>query len=352
MLRHGVVDLVDLPLALLLVSLGEGLLGLRDEIVALHGLHADDGVDERLHGCVLRARGDGGWAADDERRPRLVDEDGVNLVHDGEVVAVLHHLLRFHGHAVVAQVVEAELAVRAVGDVAGVLRAALRGVHRVLDAAHGEAEVLVEVAHPCGVAAREVVVHRHELHVLAGERVEVEREGGDERLAFARLHLGDLALVEHDAAYELAVEGDHVPRERVPAHLLGGAHEVAAGILHECERLGQEPVERDLLRREATLELRGHAGEVLGGEVLGLVFGLDPVDLGHDRTEPLEVARVLRPKDFLQDVHRKSRLYQILASCGGFFTRWRLGRRLRRADWRRGRGFRFPARRASGSCGS
>ena len=352
MLRHGVVDLVDLPLALLLVSLGEGLLGLCDEVVALHGLHADDGVHERLHGDVLGARRDCRWAADDERRARLVDEDGVHLVHDGEVVAVLHHLIWLHGHAVVAQVVEAELAVGPVGDVAGVLRAALRGVHRVLDAPDGEAEILVKVPHPRGVAAREVVVHRHELHVLAGERVEVEREGGDERLAFAGLHLGDLALMEHDAAHELAVEGDHVPRQRVAAYLLRGAHEVAAGVLHEGERLGQEPVERHLLRGEAALELGGHAREVLVGEIFRLIFGLDAVDFGYERTQPLEVAAVLRPKDFLQDVHRKPRLYQILAVRGGFFTRWRLGRRPRRAGWRRGRGFRFRARHASGSCGS
>ena len=351
-LRHGVVDLVYLPLALLLVSLGESLLGLCDEVVALHGLHADDGVHERLHGDVLGARRDCRRAADDERRARLVDEDGVHLVHDGEVVPVLHHLLRLDGHAVVAEVVEAELAVRAVGDVAGVLGAAFGGIHRVLDAAHGEAEVLVEVAHPRGVAAREVVVHRDELHVLAGERVEVEGKGGDEGLALACLHLRDLALMEHDAAHQLAVEWNHVPGERVAADLLCGAHEVAAGVLDEGERLRQEPVERDLLGREATLELRGHAGEVLRGEVLRLVLGLDPVDLGHDRTEPLEVARVLRPKDFLQDVHRKPRLYQILAVRGGFFTRLRLGRRLRRAGWRRGRGPRLRARRAWGSCGS
>ncbi len=29
---------------------------------------------------------------DDERRARLVDEDGVHLVHDGEGVAALHHV--------------------------------------------------------------------------------------------------------------------------------------------------------------------------------------------------------------------------------------------------------------------
>ena len=41
---------------------------------------------------------------------------------------------------------------------------------------------------------------------LAGERVEVDGERGDQRLAFAGLHLGDLALVQHHAADQLHVE--------------------------------------------------------------------------------------------------------------------------------------------------
>ena len=55
-------------------------------------------------------------ARDDERRPRLVDEDGVHLVDDAVVVAALHLLVEAEHH-VVAQVVEAELGVGAVGDV-------------------------------------------------------------------------------------------------------------------------------------------------------------------------------------------------------------------------------------------
>ncbi len=64
-------------------------------------------------------------AGDDERRARLVDEDGVDLVDDGVVVPALDAVLEPDRH-VVAQVVEAELVVRAVGDVGGVLVLALR----------------------------------------------------------------------------------------------------------------------------------------------------------------------------------------------------------------------------------
>jgi len=63
-------------------------------------------------------------SADDERGAGLVDEDGVDLVDDRVVVASLDLLVAAGGHAVVAEVVEAELAVRSIRDVALVLRAA------------------------------------------------------------------------------------------------------------------------------------------------------------------------------------------------------------------------------------
>ena len=65
-----------------------------------------------------------GRAADDERRPGLVDENGVDLVHDREVQVTLHVALDRVLH-VVAQVVEPVLRVRAVGDVAAVVGLAL-----------------------------------------------------------------------------------------------------------------------------------------------------------------------------------------------------------------------------------
>jgi hypothetical protein len=45
------------------------------------------------------------------------------------------------------------------------------------------------------------------MHALAGKRVEIGGEGGDQRLALAGLHLGDVALVQEDAADQLHVEG-------------------------------------------------------------------------------------------------------------------------------------------------
>src|ERR1043166_9760580 len=57
---------------------------------------------------------------DDERRARLVDQDRVDLVDHAVVQPALHHAIRRLLH-VVAQVVEAELVVLAVCDVAVVV---------------------------------------------------------------------------------------------------------------------------------------------------------------------------------------------------------------------------------------
>ena len=50
------------------------------------------------------------------------------------------------------------------------------------------------------------------MDVPARERVQVERHRRDERLSLAGLHLGDVALVEHDRAHELDVEGTQAER--------------------------------------------------------------------------------------------------------------------------------------------
>ena len=88
-------------------------------------------------------------------------------------------------------------------------------------------EELVDAAHPLGVAAGEIVVDRDDVDAAAGERVQIDGEGGDQRLAFAGLHLGDGALVEHHAADELHVE---MP---LPERALGG-------LAHSCEGLAAE----------------------------------------------------------------------------------------------------------------
>jgi hypothetical protein len=204
-------------------------------------------------------------------------------------VAALHRALERDGH-VVAQVVEPELRVRPVGDVSAVGLAPLRERHQVLDGADRRAELLVDRTRPLGVALREVVVNRHEVDAVAGERVQVQRLHGDERLALARLHLGDVALVEHDAAHQLHVEepdADRAP-ERLPNGGVG--------------------LEDDLLERLAVLdalpELDGLAGKLLVGKLLEV--GLELADVHRLLLEALEPTPFAHAKDSLELAERLS----------------------------------------------
>ena len=131
---------------------------------------------------------------------------------------------------VVAQVVEAELVVGAVGDVGGVGFAALFVVEVVHDDADAESEEVVELAHPLGVALGEVVVDGNDVDAAAAERVEIDGQGGDQRFAFAGLHFGDLALVQNHAADQLHIEVAHV-------------QDAAAGFADDGEGFGQQVVE-------------------------------------------------------------------------------------------------------------
>jgi len=199
-------------------------------------------------------------------------------------MAPLHEVREVELH-VVAQVVEAELVVRAVGDVAGVGGLALGVVHVVLDDADGHAEEAVDAPHPLRVAPRQVVVDRHDVHALALEGVQVGGQRRDERLPLAGLHLGDLAAVQHDAADELDVEVAHVQR-------------AARRLAHDGEGLRQQIVER-LAARHTLAEARRLRAKLLVAERAHR--RLELVDARHDRLHPLQLALVLGADDLGED---------------------------------------------------
>ena len=128
-----------------------------------------------------------------------------DFVDDGVEVPALDHVLEPVLH-VVAQIVEAVFVVGAVGDVARIGFLALGIVEAVDDDTGGHAEEAVDLPHPFGVAPGEIVVDGDDVDALAGQRVEVDRQRRHQRLAFAGLHLGDVAFVQHHAADQLHVE--------------------------------------------------------------------------------------------------------------------------------------------------
>ena len=119
---------------------------------------------------------------------------------------------------------------------------------------------------------------------LPSERVEVAGQGGDQRLAFAGLHFGDLALVQHHAADQLHVEVAHV-------------EEAAAGFADHGEGFDQEVVERGALG-DFLLEFDGFGGQVDVGELAKL--RLEFIDGRHRGQHGFDFALVFGAKDFGQ----------------------------------------------------
>ena len=294
------VDVLDAELALHagqpLLGDGHGALLLVDLVVLVLALLQTTGDASEV---VVRLGRPLAGAGDDERRPRLVDEDGVHLVDDAVVVAPLHLLVGAQHH-VVAEIVEAELGVGAVGDVGQVGLAPLGRFHAVLQGGDGEPEELVHRAHPGGVAAGQVVVDGDEVDAAAGQGVEIHRHRGDQGLALAGLHLGDGALVQHDGPHDLHVEGAHA----------GGA---LRGLPGHGEGLGHEIVER-LSAGEPFSELRGLAAKRGVGERGHLRF--EGHDLRHRFFEQSELLPFAEAKDLVNDFdHEKPRLLLVAAEA-------------------------------------
>ena len=197
-----------------------------------------------------------GLAGDDQRRARFIDQDGIDFVDDGIDEAALHFFRRMEDH-VVAQVVEAEFVVGAVGDVRRIGRLLEVVAHlRHIDA-DGQAQEAVDPAHPVGIALGKVIVDGDDVYTAAGQRIQVRGQCGDQRLAFAGAHFGDLPVVQTHAADQLHVE---------MAHLQGAL----ARFAHHGERLGHDRVEclalsdalleRRRLRLQLVVRQRGNRG--------------------------------------------------------------------------------------------
>ena len=189
-----------------------------------------------------------GRAGDDQRRAGLVDQNRVHFVDDRVSEPALRAILQPE-REVVAQIVEAEFVVRAVGDVRTIGRALLFRRLTALDHAHRETEETIDRRHPVGVALRQVLVDGDDMHALGRQRIQIHRQRRHERLAFAGAHFGDLAVVQRHAADELDVEVPHAER-------------TARGLARGCKCLRKKVVQC-LALRETGAEFLGLRAQLL-----------------------------------------------------------------------------------------
>ena len=180
------------------------------------------------------------------------------------------------------------------------------------DEADGEAEEAIEPPHPLAVALREVVVDRDHVDALARERVEIDGQRRDERLALARAHLRDASVMQAHAADELHVEVAH-------------AEHAARALAHDSERLRQQVVKR-LAGREAFLELPRHAHELIIRQPLHL--RLERIDAIDDRPVFRDVFIIIIAQESLDKAQQKEPLLIYPSNCAQAATAWRACARL------------------------
>ena len=228
-------------------------------------------------------------ARNDQRRTRFVDEDVVHFVDDGIVqsalgllvlarIAVISAGRRPH---VVAQVVEAEFVVRAVGDVATIGLLPLARLHVALNGTDRQSQAHVERSHPFHVAACQVVVDRDHVDALAFQRIQIRRQRRHERLAFAGHHLGDRTTVQDHAAHQLHVEVAH-------------AQIATPRLATDRKGFHQQVVQRLALGQPLPKPLRLLPQFLVRHR---LVFRFQAVDRVHLSLQTLDVAGILRAED-------------------------------------------------------
>ena len=147
------------------------------------------------------------------------------------------------------------------------------------------------------------------MHALAGQRIEIGREGRDKRFAFTGLHLGDVALVQEIPAHQLHVEG---PEAQRPFRTLSA--------VREC--LGQDVVKVFAIR-DALAELLGLLNKPLVAQRGEFLF--ERIDAVHDGLGRPDLAVVRGPEHLFRD--RSKSKHSLLPLSAGL-TRMCEGMRL------------------------
>ena len=158
-------------------------------------------IDDFIHlGAVLRRARDNQW------RPCFIDQNTVDLIHDGKVVLLLENLAQLGFH-VIAEIIKAQLVVRGIGHIAFIRGAFVFFGHARDRGTGGQPQRGKDLAHPVGVPLHEVFVHRHHMHALAGQRIQIGGQRGGQGFTFTGFLLGYIALMQENRGHQLRVKG-------------------------------------------------------------------------------------------------------------------------------------------------
>ena len=232
-------------------------------------------------GLLIQARGLAAPSGNDQRRTRFINQDGVDLVNDRVMQSALNHSLLINDH-VVAEIVESELVIGPIRNIAIVGLFAGCIVHVIQNAADGQAQETVDLSHPLSVTVCQVIVDRDDVDALALQSVQIRRQQSDLRLAFTGLHLGDTPLMQDYTADQLHVE-------------MLGMQDPVRGLPHDRVSFRQKVVER-LSAGKPLPELIGLGAKLRVGKLLHCF--IITLYLRNDRRQPLDLA-VSRAAEYL-----------------------------------------------------
>ena len=144
-------------------------------------------------------------AGNDQWDTGLIDQNRIRLVNDGGCERAVDLAGGTEGH-LISQIVKPHLSAGGIGDVRAIGGLPLGDRHSLLYVGDGQLHMAIDVAHPIGIAARQIVVDRHDVHAPAGAGVPGCGSDGGEGLPFAGLHLSDLAGSHRQRASELDIK--------------------------------------------------------------------------------------------------------------------------------------------------
>jgi hypothetical protein len=219
----------------------------------------------------------------------------------------------------IAQVVEGDLLVAAIGDVTAVGRAARLRVHALPDAAHAEAERAIDRPHRLGIALGEVVVHRDDVHRAPSERGGRSGQRRGERLALAGLHFRNHAVQHRPAADQLHVE---VPLADAAGRRLTREREGLRSQLDAAEALvpqAQPQLRRPREQCRAVEQLEPRCGTACRIDDPVELAAAQPQSAGEVMRRPKQPLELARARDFALRIggtkNGRGRRHQIVKRC-------------------------------------
>ncbi len=144
-------------------------------------------------------------ARNNQRCSRLVNENGIHLVHNGKYMPALRHLLLIYDH-VIPQIIESELIVGSIGNIGTVSFLFLRRGLPMYHQSRGQAHKGIYTPHFFRTHTRQIIIDGYNMYTFSRQSVEISRKRCNQGFTFSRFHLGNTALVQYDTAQKLNME--------------------------------------------------------------------------------------------------------------------------------------------------